>query len=107
MTIEVTEAGAAAVAGGYEAAAVHEFMRDAFAECMKAMTRFPQPNPTLAVLTEEVGELAQAALHIREGKHADWGRVYREAVQVAAMAARVAIEGDPTVGAIPTKANYL
>ncbi len=68
-----------------------------------ARIEFPQPNPTLAALTEEVGELAKALLHIREGKASDWQRVYDEAMQVAAMACRVALEGDPTVGPTPPK----
>ena len=59
-------------------------------------------NPTVAALTEEVGELAQAMLHIREGKGTDWTRVYREAVQVAVMAMRAATEGDHTLGVKPT-----
>ncbi len=74
-------------------------------EVTRAVAKFPQPNPTLAALTEETGELAQAVLHIREGKSTDWWKVYTEAVQVAAMACRVALEGDPTVGAVPTEKN--
>ena len=79
------------------------FTDDVSTEVTRAVAKFPQPNPTLAALTEEVGELAQAVLHIREGKSTDWWRVYDEAVQVAAMACRVALEGDPTVGAVPTE----
>lgn len=45
----------------------------------------------MTALTEEVGELAKALLD--EG----WSRVQAEAIQVACMAARVAIEGDPTL----------
>ena len=52
-----------------------------------------------------VGELAQAMLHIREGRHDDWWRVYDEAVQVAVMAMRAALKGDPTIGAVPTTKN--
>ena len=84
---------------------INTFMDDVTREVCKAMTKFPQPNPTLAALTEETGELARAALHIREGKSSDWWKVYDEAVQVAAMACRVALEGDPTVGAVPTEKN--
>lgn len=68
------------------------------AEVREARAKFPGPNPTIAALAEEVGELAQAMLHIREGKHNDWDRVWREAVQVAAMAMRAATEGDETLG---------
>ena len=45
-----------------------------------ARAKFPQPSPTIAALTEEVGELSKAMLHIREGKSTDWWRVYDEAV---------------------------
>ena len=81
------------------------FMEAVTEEVSKAVAKFPQPNPTLAALTEETGELARAVLHIREGKSDDWWQVYGEAVQVAAMACRVALEGDPTVGAVPTEKN--
>ena len=55
--------------------------------------KFPGNHHKLAVLSEEVGELAQAMLqHEYDGQPAI--NVYREAVQVAAMAIRVAIEGD-------------
>ena len=78
-----------------------QFIADVFDEVGRAVAKFPHPNPTLAALTEETGELARAVLHIREKKSDDWQTVYREAVQVAAMACRVALEGDPTVGATP------
>ncbi len=81
------------------------FMEAVCDEVARAVAKFPQPNPTLAALTEETGELAQAVLHIREGKSTEWWKVYDEAVQVAAMACRVALEGDPTVGAVPTEKN--
>ena len=84
---------------------IDTFTEDVSREVVRAIAKFPQPNPTLAALTEEVGELAQAVLHIREGKSSDWWEVYDEAVQVAAMACRVALEGDPTVGAVPTEKN--
>ena len=86
-------------------AAVDGFLADVSREVAKAMEKFPQPNPTIAALVEEVGEASQAALHIREGKHDDWWKVWEEAVQVAAMACRLAVEGDPTVGAVPTEKN--
>jgi len=85
--------------------AIDQFLSDVAEAIPTAMEKFPQPNPTIAALTEEVGEAAQAALHIREGKSTDWWRVYDEAVQVAVMAARLAIEGDPTIGATPTEEN--
>lgn len=74
-------------------------------EVARARSTFPQPNPTIAALAEEAGELAKAMLHIREGKSTDWWCVYDEAVQVAALALRAATEGDATLGAVPTREN--
>lgn len=85
--------------------AVDRFLEDVSNEVHKAIAIFPQPNPTIAALTEEVGEVSQAALHMREGKHNDWWRIYDESVQVAAMACRMGVEGDPTIGAVPTEEN--
>ena len=85
--------------------AIDRFLTDVAEAIPGAMERFPQPNPVIAALAEEVGEAAQAALHIREGKSNDWWRVYDEAVQVAVLAARLAIEGDQTVDATPTEEN--
>lgn len=54
---------------------------------------FPGNHHKMAVLSEEVGELAQALLQ-NEYDGQPVINVYREAVQVAAMAIRLAIEGD-------------
>jgi len=86
-------------------AADDTFISDVLVEIDKARAKFPAPNPTIAALTEEVGELAQAMLHIREGKSKDWWRVHKEAVQVAVMAMRAATEGDETIGSVPTAEN--
>lgn len=59
-------------------------------ELNRAQKKFPYPNPNLAALMEEVGELAQAFLLNKTPIE-----IYNEAVQVAAMAARCALEGDP------------
>ena len=81
-----------------------QFIQDMIAEITRARAKFPGNGIMLVALMEEVGELAQAAMHIREGKHNDWGRVHAEAVQVAAMAMRMATEGDASV-ATPTAEN--
>ncbi|HOV03758.1 MAG TPA: hypothetical protein PLJ34_09550 [Hyphomicrobiales bacterium] len=78
---------------------IQDFLGDVFTEHKRATEKYPRPNPNLAALTEEVGELAKALLHFAEGKEIDWDAVRVEAVQVATMAARCALEGDPTVGA--------
>jgi NTP pyrophosphatase (non-canonical NTP hydrolase) len=66
------------------------FLESVTEEVVKAINKFPWPNPNLAALTEEVGELAQAMLQKKSHEE-----IYKEAVQVAAMAMRCAIEGDP------------
>jgi hypothetical protein len=63
-------------------------------EVFRAREKFPSSECSMTALTEEVGELAKA--HLDE----PWAHVMKEAIQVACMAARVAIEGDPTI------ANY-
>lgn len=72
---------------------VHEFLADVEAELHRAQTKFPDSVLCVAALMEEVGELAQAMLKVRAGK---WPRerIREEAVQVAVMAMRVALEGD-------------
>lgn len=69
------------------------FMLNVEQELLLAKKKFPQPNPTMTALTEEVGELAKAMM----GEGSD--RVWKEAVQVAVMALRVAVEGDPSLDA--------
>lgn len=64
------------------------FLADVEAEVRRARDKFPVANLTMAALTEEVGELAKAMLD------EPWKRVRAEAVQVAAMALRVALDGD-------------
>jgi len=84
---------------------VDEFLVAVYNEVFKAVEKFPQPNPTLAALMEETGEVAKALLHIREKKTTGWDDVYDEAVQTAAMACRIAIEGDQVLGITPEKFN--
>lgn len=84
-----------------------KFMQDVLYEHRKAVAIFPAPNPSVAALTEETGELAKALLHIRENKSDDWGSVYDEAVQVAAVAMRIALEGDETIGVTPPAGSVI
>lgn len=65
-----------------------EFMGQAVREFNRARELFPENNVNLIALMEEVGELAKAMLE----EPAD--NVWKEAVQVAAVAMRCAIEGD-------------
>jgi len=68
-----------------------QFLAEVRAEIARARSKFPNNDLTMIALTEEVGELAKALLD----ESAE--RVRSEAVQVAAMAARVAIDGDASV----------
>ena len=70
-----------------------QFIEDVKAELGRARAKFPSANLSFVALTEEVGELAQALLKCRAGA---WSRdrVRAEAVQVATMALRVAVEAD-------------
>lgn len=70
-----------------------EFLKDVREEAINARTKFPDSVHSLAALTEEVGELAQAVIDERY-HDGDSHRIWEEAVQVAVMAMRVATEGD-------------
>lgn len=70
---------------------VQDFLAEVAAEVMRARDKFPSSDGVMCALTEEVGELAKA--HMDE----PWLNVRAEAVQVAAMALRVALEGDATL----------
>ena len=69
----------------------NDFDFDVAREVGSARSKFPRPDGLLAALTEEVGEVARALLD------KPWSEVYAECVQVAAMAQRLAEEGDPTL----------
>ena len=67
-----------------------QFLMAVAAEVKRARTKFPGANATNAALVEEVGEVSTALMF------EPWNAVVAEAVQVAAMALRLAIEGDAT-----------
>jgi NTP pyrophosphatase (non-canonical NTP hydrolase) len=76
-----------------------EAIHDIRNELVKARKHFGNSH-TLTALQEEVGELAQAMIDLEmEQVGAQDSDVYEEAVQVAAMAIRVATEGDDTFDA--------
>ena len=64
-------------------------------ELFAAREKFPNTEHVLAALTEEVGELAQAMLN-EKYKEGGPEEVLKEAIQVAAMAFRLATESDTT-----------
>lgn len=70
---------------------VGAFLLDVHDELDRARKKFPHTGAVVVALMEEVGELAKAMLD--EAPE----RIYKEAVQVATMAARCALEGDPTL----------
>ena len=74
------------------------FITELKAELELARKKFPSANLSMIALTEEVGELAQAVLKVAAGKW-DRTRLREEAVQVAAMAMRVANDRDESVAA--------
>ena len=63
-------------------------------ELKSAREKFPENTHKLAALVEEVGELAQAMIQHDRQLGTTVQEVLREAIQVAAMAVRVAAEGD-------------
>ena len=71
-------------------------IKDITDELSRAVENFPGNEDMLAALSEEVGELHKAMLEHKHEPHKGVTNVdiYREAVQVAVMAIRVAVEGD-------------
>lgn len=67
------------------------FLIEVAHEHERAVGLFPSSEASMCALTEEVGELAKAMLE--ESPE----RIRKEAIQVAVMAMRVAIEGDPSL----------
>ena len=68
-----------------------EFCLEVLQEIASAREKFPSSKHSMCALTEEVGELAKALLD------ESWERVRAEAVQVACMAMRVALDGDASL----------
>lgn len=82
-----------------------KFVLDVYDEQIKAQNKFPEGKNLLAALIEEVGESAQALLKIQESNESP-ENVYKELVQVASTAYRLAILGDMTYGYKGTKCCY-
>ena len=70
---------------------IRHFLESVFTEVMRARKLFPSSEGLMVALSEEAGEVAKAMMQ------EPWEHVYIEAVQCAAMACRLAIEGDPTL----------
>lgn len=70
------------------------FLVAVWQELERARLMFPESDGVMAALAEETGELAKAML----GQPLE--RVYKEAIQAACVATRIATEGDPTLDAV-------
>jgi len=81
------------------------FMRNMNKEIAFAQDKFPKNKNLLGALMEEVGELAQALLKITESGESS-ENVYKEAIQVATVAYRIASEGCPEYEYRGTKCSY-
>ena len=85
---------------------VDKFLFDVEAEYQRARGKFPDnTGKMIPALMEEVGELSKGLLKLTEDGELDRGimndrlqNVYEEAVQVAAMAARIVVEGESAMG---------
>ena len=79
------------ITNGFKTDRKRQFVADVLTEYERAVAKFPGDNVTGLALMEEVGELATAMFE------EPFEAVRKEAVQVAVMAMRVALEGDHTV----------
>ena len=70
------------------------FLTAVHIEVRRARELFPSPDGLLAATFEEAGEVAKAMLEEPED------RIWQECVQLAAMACRLATEGDPTLDGV-------
>lgn len=81
-----------------------EILRKSLSELVCARQKFPEPEHSTIALMEEVGELAQALLHLKE-KADDTLKtqaklrenVHAEGIQVIAMVLRILTEGDKSI----------
>ncbi len=69
---------------------------DILEKLLIARTKFPSNQHMALALVEEVGEVSQALIENQRGRQTH-RQVYRECVQAAVMAKRVATEGDSTL----------
>ena len=72
---------------------IDTFLSKVCDEMERARQKYPAPNPNTAALGGEVGEVMEAM------NKESFENVYAECVQVAVMAMRLAVEGDPFMDA--------
>ena len=85
---------------------INKMINDIREELVVAKDKFPDNHHQLTAFNEEAGELNQAMLECEHGKQTSTD-VYREAVQAAAMAIRVATEGDDTFSYDPPSVFFI
>lgn len=81
----------------------HPVVNDLGAEITRAIKKFPSNEGRLYALLEELGELTQAMLEQKQEpeKNVTDRDVYNEAIQVACVALRIAMEGDSDFPYVP------
>lgn len=80
-----------------------DLVASAYAEAIKAMRKFPQPNYVISKIAEEAGEVVKAAIHCAE-KRETAENVAAEMRQLIAMLIRLWVEGDQVHGLPPIAA---
>lgn len=82
------------------------FLKAVANELLSARKKFPATKAVLAAFGEESGEVFKSMLGYDYGKVPAY-EVWMECVQAAAMACRIAVEGDPNHKYLPpTRENY-
>ena len=71
------------------------FLNEVHAELISARDKFPGSGRLHGAFAKEAGEVAKALLKILESGEPP-ENVYKECIQAAAMACRLAVEGDPS-----------
>lgn len=82
-----------------------KFVHDVHEEQERARRKFPEGDRLLGAVMEEVGEVAQALLKIKEAGLSP-ENVYLECVQAASTLYRLASEGEPEYGYEGMKCAY-
>ena len=78
-----------------------QFLAHLLVEVRRIRALFPNAIGVVTALIDEVGTLAESIQDFRDGKHRNWGRIHRNAIQVATLAMRCATEPNATSGAHP------